>query len=87
LPVVATEHGGIAEAVIDGETGFLVPEHDAALLAKRIAELLASPELRAKMGAAGRRLAEQRFDAARQMQLLEQRYDEVRTRSSATETR
>jgi glycosyltransferase involved in cell wall biosynthesis len=86
VPVVASHHGGIAEAVIEGETGFLVPEHDAALLDQRISTLLASPELRRNMGAAGRRLAEKRFDAARQMHLLEQRYDEVRTRSSATET-
>lgn len=87
LPVVASDHGGIAEAVIDGETGFLVPEGDTGLLEERISGLLASPALSAKMGAAGRKLAEERFDAVRQMELLERRYDEVRTRTRASETR
>ena len=75
LPVVASDHGGIAEALADGETGFLVPEHDCVLLERRIAELLAAPELRRRMGAAGRKLAEDRFDARAQMRLLEARYD------------
>jgi glycosyltransferase involved in cell wall biosynthesis len=87
LPVVASDHGGIAEAVIDGQTGFLVPEHDTALLGRRMAELLSSPGLRTAIGKAGRSLAEERFDAARQMRLLEHRYDEARTLSSASETR
>ena len=37
LPVVATRHSGIPEAVGDGETGFLVPERDAETLAARMA--------------------------------------------------
>ncbi|WEK47785.1 MAG: glycosyltransferase [Candidatus Andeanibacterium colombiense] len=78
LPVVASDHGGIGEAVIEGETGFLVPEHAIAELEQRLTQLLGSTELRAKMGAAGRRLAETRFDAVRQMALLEQRYDMLR---------
>jgi colanic acid/amylovoran biosynthesis glycosyltransferase len=93
LPVVASDHGGIGEAVIDGQTGFLVPEHDTALLAARIVELLQADEMRRQFGTAGRKLAEQRFDAARQMRLLEARYDALRagraqpTLTSAIETR
>ncbi|MBO9498053.1 MAG: glycosyltransferase [Novosphingobium sp.] len=83
LPVVASHHGGIGEAVTDGQTGFLVPEHDSAALARRIAELLAAPDLGARFGAAGRTLTETRFDAARQMRLLEQRYDEMRAAGAA----
>jgi glycosyltransferase involved in cell wall biosynthesis len=74
LPVVGTVHSGIPEAVIDGETGFLVPERDVAALAERIGALLGSAELRHRMGAAGRRLAEARFDAARQTAQLEAQY-------------
>jgi len=87
LPVVASDHGGIPEAVADGRTGFLVPEGEAKALARRIADLLADAPLRRRMGAAGRALAEEKFDGSRQMRLLEERYDDLRTRSNATETR
>ncbi len=90
VPVIGSYHAGIPEAVIDGETGFLCPEGDYELLAVRLAELLGSPELRERMGKAGRALAEARFDASRQNELLEARYDAVCaafTRSSTSEVR
>lgn len=77
LPVVATQHSGIPEAVTDGETGFLVPEGDAGALGARIGELLGSDDQRRAMGAAARRLAETRFDRARLTARLEAIYDEV----------
>jgi len=78
LPVVASDHGGNAEAVEDGRTGFLVPERDADALAARIALLLGAPEMRAAMGGAARRLVEQRFDLDRQTERLEALYDGLR---------
>ncbi len=75
VPVVATHHSGIPEAVSDGITGFLVPEGAVDALAQRIAALLADPALAARMGAAGRALARERFDAVRQSSLLEAHYD------------
>jgi glycosyltransferase involved in cell wall biosynthesis len=75
LPAVGTAHAGIPEAIGDGETGFLVPEGDAEALAARLATLLGSVALRARMGAAARRLAEERFDGARQVARLEEIYD------------
>jgi glycosyltransferase involved in cell wall biosynthesis len=78
LPAVGTDHEGIPEAIAEGETGFLVPENDAAALAVRLGAILDSRELRARMGAAARALAEARFDFARQMRRLEEIYDEVR---------
>jgi glycosyltransferase involved in cell wall biosynthesis len=54
LPVVASAVGAIPDIVVDGETGLLVPPGDAAALADRLARLAASPELRARLGAAGR---------------------------------
>jgi glycosyltransferase involved in cell wall biosynthesis len=50
LPVVATSVDGIPEAVIDRETGFLVPSEDHVMLAGRISDMLASEELRTTMG-------------------------------------
>jgi glycosyltransferase involved in cell wall biosynthesis len=77
LPAVGTDHGGIKEAIVDGETGFVVPERDAEALAARLIAILADPGLRARMGAAARAVAERKFDFARQMERLETIYDRV----------
>jgi len=86
LAVVASDHVGIPEAVADGRNGFIVPEGESEPLARRLSDLLASAELRRGMGLAGRKLAEARFDAARQMERLEEIYDAL-TSTSAIETR
>lgn len=78
LPAVGTDHAGIPEVIADGETGFLVPERDSAALADRIGALLASPDLRGRLGAAARALAERRFDSRVQAARLEALYDGVR---------
>jgi glycosyltransferase involved in cell wall biosynthesis len=77
IPVVATRHSGIPEAVADGETGFLVAEGDRAGLAERVRTLLDSADLRREMGFAARALAMERFDRVRQAERLEAIYDEV----------
>ena len=64
LPVVASDVGGLAELVIDGETGMLVPSGDPAALARALGRLLDDRELRQKLGAAGRARAEASFDLA-----------------------
>ena len=61
LPVVGVAKGGVGETVLDGVTGMLAPEHDAARLAESIDALASSPEMRSKMGNAGRRRAESFF--------------------------
>ena len=53
-PVVASRVGGLGEAVVDGETGLLVPPGEPAALARALAELAADPARRARLGAAGR---------------------------------
>ncbi len=63
LPVVATAVGGVPEAVKDEETGFLAPPRNARLLAQSIARLAIDPDMAARMGAAGRKRAEELFDA------------------------
>jgi glycosyltransferase involved in cell wall biosynthesis len=57
LPVVASAVSGIPEVVVDGVSGRLVPERRPDRLAEVLAELLASPEERVRLGAAGRERA------------------------------
>jgi glycosyltransferase involved in cell wall biosynthesis len=64
LPVVATDIRGPREQVVQGETGLLVPPAAVAPLAEAIARLAADPALRARMGAAGRARALERFTEA-----------------------
>lgn len=78
LPTVGTLHSGIPEAVVDGETGFLVPERNPEALAGRMATLFGSVQLRERMGSAARQMAENRFDLRVQSARLEAIYDEVR---------
>jgi glycosyltransferase involved in cell wall biosynthesis len=54
-PCVSFDIDGAPEAVIDGKTGYLVRAHDYETLADRISTLLGDPDLRATMGANGRR--------------------------------
>jgi glycosyltransferase involved in cell wall biosynthesis len=60
-PVVASRIGGLAEVVVDGETGFLVPPGDAAALGDRLARLLSDRRLAARLGAGARDLVLDRF--------------------------
>ncbi len=62
LPIISTKTGGIPETAVDGETGFLVQQKDAAALADRLRFLIANPEVRWKMGQAGRKQVEVNYD-------------------------
>jgi glycosyltransferase involved in cell wall biosynthesis len=53
--VVASDVGELGEAVVDGETGFLVPAGDVEALAASLGEVVSDPELAARLGASGRR--------------------------------
>jgi glycosyltransferase involved in cell wall biosynthesis len=61
LPVIATDCGALGDIVGEGIEGYLVPVGDDAALAERLRGLLDDPELRARMGAAGRERAEREF--------------------------
>lgn len=74
LPVVACGVGGNPEAVVDGETGRLVPSRNAAAFASAVAELLADPEKRKAMGEAGRLRATGRFSLDRMVEEMESLY-------------
>jgi colanic acid/amylovoran biosynthesis glycosyltransferase len=77
LPVIGSRIGGIPEGVLDGETGFLVPERDAGALAARMGDLLHDPAMRLRLGAQARAHVERNFDLDRQTGVLEDFYDSV----------
>ncbi|MCX8053042.1 MAG: glycosyltransferase family 4 protein [Armatimonadetes bacterium] len=54
LPVVASDVGGVSEAVVDGETGYLVPRGDVNSLSERLRYLARHPEERRRLGESGR---------------------------------
>jgi glycosyltransferase involved in cell wall biosynthesis len=64
-PIVATRVGGIPELVEDGVTGFVVKKRDPEAIADRVLRLFADEPQRRRMGAAGRKAAEQKFDLRR----------------------
>jgi len=65
LPVVATDVPGCREAVVHGETGLLVPPRDVDKLTLAIQQLVEDPELRQRMGGAGRARVVQYFAVER----------------------
>lgn len=77
LPVVASDVGGSAESVVDGETGYVVPRGDDRALAGRIAELIASPDRARAMGDAGRQRYCDRFTFERMLDETVTFYDQV----------
>ena len=72
LPVVVSQCGGITDQVINGETGFVVPQRDENAMAAAMARLAENPALRAQMGAAGRHRMISEFDTALLVSRLEQ---------------
>jgi colanic acid/amylovoran biosynthesis glycosyltransferase len=77
LPVVATLHGGIPEAVENGVSGLLTPERDPAALAASLLALANDPGRFAQMGAAASTRVAAEFDLAAQTRVLERIYGEA----------
>ncbi|RLG46912.1 MAG: hypothetical protein DRN90_05780 [Thermoproteota archaeon] len=77
LPVVATRVGGVEEMVENRKTGYLVPANDPLALTKAIQRLLEEPELRKKMGQAGREKALRTFTLDRMLTQTQKVYEEV----------
>lgn len=75
LPCVATRVGGNAEAIAEGQSGFLVESEDAQAAAERILTLLRDPDHARQMGAAGRRIVETRFTIDVMMRQLVSLYE------------
>ena len=61
LPVVGTHIAGVSEQIEDGKNGFLVPPSDPHAIAEKIKKLMDDPNLRRRMGEAGRKMVQERF--------------------------
>jgi glycosyltransferase involved in cell wall biosynthesis len=77
VPVVATRHGGIPEAIAEGQSGLLVPERNAAALAEAVDLLLTNSTMQKQMGASARHFVCERFDIHKQCVQLETLYRRV----------
>lgn len=77
LPVVATRHGGIPEAVSDNVNGFLSAERDWETLGASMIALASSPDLYARCSYAAREAVAENFDQTRTIHDLEQTYQDV----------
>lgn len=77
VPVVATRHGGMPEAVIAGETGLIVPERDDRAVGEALETIVADRSLAARMGARGRAFVGDVFNLRTQTAALEDLYDRV----------
>lgn len=77
LPVVATTHGGIPEAVTSGTDGLLVPERSPAELAQAILQILNDPDLRHQLGTNAATSVRTNFGATAQITQLEDHYLEA----------
>ncbi len=79
LPVVATQHGGIPEVVIDGENGLLVDERDAAGLARAVERLVGDPALFERVARAGAATVREAFSEAALLSSLEELYSAAKS--------
>jgi glycosyltransferase involved in cell wall biosynthesis len=80
-PVVASNVGGLPEAIEDGVNGVLVPPLDVAALRRALEELLADEERRTRLGAAARDYAVRHFSREREVEQLLAVYTDVSGRS------
>ena len=77
LPVLATRHGGIPEAVEHGQNGVLVQEEDYLGLARSMKEIANNPSGLCQMGMSARMVVRARFEQEAQARLLESFYEEA----------
>lgn len=70
LPIVATSVGSISQVVVDGKSGFLVPEKDVNALAEKLEYLIEHPEIWSEMGTYGRKFVEERYNIKKLNQRL-----------------
>jgi glycosyltransferase involved in cell wall biosynthesis len=86
-PVVATDVGGAREAVVEGETGYLVGVGDDETMAARIVSLLKDRARAREMGRRGRSVVEQKFSCEAQLRRTEELYESLLARAGAKVSR
>ena len=77
LPVVATNVGGIPDVVTHNQTGILVPPRDIPAITNALQTLIDNPDLRHRMGAAGKQRADTHFSAERYVNDVHQLYQHL----------
>ena len=82
LPVFATDHGGIPEAIENGVSGILVSERDHEALSKALLQSVKDRELLARLARSGAKAVAGKFDQRQQVQGLEQIYLDMLGRSN-----
>lgn len=81
LPVVASDVGGVSEAVIEEETGFLFAPGDALSLRTHLKELFLNPTLRQRLGQAGRKRFLEQFSLEKQVEETCEAYQQMLKRA------
>jgi colanic acid/amylovoran biosynthesis glycosyltransferase len=82
LPVVCTNHNGFPESIVDGQSGFLVPERDSPALSAKLAELIRRPDLWPQIGRKGRAFVETEFALSKRNDALVELYRKVMSQKS-----
>lgn len=77
LPVIATDVGGVREAIVEGETGYIVPAGDDEKMAERIIRLLNEPARARVMGERGKLIVADKFSCDRHLENTLELYDEL----------
>jgi len=74
LPVVVTNVGGLPEVTLDRQTGLIVPPRDPNALTSALEDLVKDPELRKRMGKAGRDFVRSKYCWNDNADVMEQLY-------------
>lgn len=77
VPVIATTVGGLPESIDNGKTGILFPPKDVESLSNAIRYLIENPEIRKRMGEAGRKRVEERFSIENNVRKTEELYSDI----------
>jgi glycosyltransferase involved in cell wall biosynthesis len=82
-PVVVTDVGGAREAVVEGQTGYIVPSGDDEQMAARIITLLREPGRARAMGERGQEVVRQKFSSQAQLENTHALYERLLSRAPA----
>ncbi len=77
LPVIGTNTGGIPEGIMDGKSGFIIPEKDTLAIAEKIAYFYFNPEKIAEFGKTGRAFVTRNFDINTETKKLIKQYKNI----------
>jgi len=87
LPAVATAVGGVREAIVEGQTGYIVPSGDDEAMAARIIQVLADDDKARAMGSRGKAIVAEKFSSEHHLRNTLELYEELlTTRAARTES-